>query len=32
VDGAVLAPTAPGWGITLDPEFERAADVTTSAA
>ncbi|OLT06554.1 hypothetical protein BJF90_15825 [Pseudonocardia sp. CNS-004] len=31
VEGAVAAPTAPGWGITLDPRFEETADVTTSA-
>lgn len=32
VDGAVPAPTSPGWGVALDPAFERAAEVTTSAA
>jgi L-alanine-DL-glutamate epimerase-like enolase superfamily enzyme len=31
VDGAVPAPTSPGWGVALDPAFERAAEVTTSA-
>jgi L-alanine-DL-glutamate epimerase-like enolase superfamily enzyme len=32
VDGAVPAPTAPGWGVTLDPAFEQAAEITVSAA
>jgi L-alanine-DL-glutamate epimerase-like enolase superfamily enzyme len=30
VDGEVPAPRAPGWGVSLDPAFERDADVTAS--
>jgi L-alanine-DL-glutamate epimerase-like enolase superfamily enzyme len=32
VDGAVPAPTAPGWGVTLDPGFVREAESTVSTA
>jgi L-alanine-DL-glutamate epimerase-like enolase superfamily enzyme len=32
VDGRVDAPTAPGWGVQLDPAFVREAELTTSAA
>jgi L-alanine-DL-glutamate epimerase-like enolase superfamily enzyme len=31
VDGRVDAPTAPGWGVQLDPAFVREAELTTSA-
>ncbi|GHH83335.1 mandelate racemase [Streptomyces sulfonofaciens] len=31
VDGAVDVPTAPGWGIELDPAFEAAAERRTSS-
>jgi L-alanine-DL-glutamate epimerase-like enolase superfamily enzyme len=31
VDGRVDAPTAPGWGVQLDPAFVREAEVITSA-
>ncbi|GHJ39219.1 mandelate racemase/muconate lactonizing enzyme family protein [Streptomyces sp. TS71-3] len=30
-DGEVAAPTAPGWGIVLDPDFVRAAECRRSA-
>jgi L-alanine-DL-glutamate epimerase-like enolase superfamily enzyme len=30
VDGSVPAPTAPGWGVTLDPAFVREAELTAS--
>ncbi|WP_255946295.1 mandelate racemase/muconate lactonizing enzyme family protein [Streptomyces odontomachi] len=30
IDGAVAAPTAPGWGVEVDPEFVRAAERRTS--
>ncbi len=30
-DGAVAAPTAPGWGVELDPAFVRAAQCRTSS-
>jgi L-alanine-DL-glutamate epimerase-like enolase superfamily enzyme len=32
VDGAVQAPTAPGWGVTLDPAFVKEAELTASTA
>ena len=32
VDGLVPAPTAPGWGVTLNPAFEEAAELATSTA
>jgi hypothetical protein len=31
VDGGVPAPTAPGWGISLDPAFARDAELTCSS-
>jgi L-alanine-DL-glutamate epimerase-like enolase superfamily enzyme len=30
VDGEVAAPSAPGWGISLDPDFEKNAESTAS--
>jgi L-alanine-DL-glutamate epimerase-like enolase superfamily enzyme len=32
VDGAVPAPTAPGWGVTLDPAVVKEAELTASTA
>jgi L-alanine-DL-glutamate epimerase-like enolase superfamily enzyme len=32
VDGKVPAPTAPGWGVELEDEFVREAELTTSRA
>lgn len=32
VDGVVAAPTAPGWGIEVDPDFARAAERRTSGS
>lgn len=32
VDGAVEVPTTPGWGVELDPQFVRTAELTTTRA